>query len=1820
MHASPASVTPRGTPSRRGKSPLVGGHSPSGSASGSASQPSDSLMKPPNSTFTSSLDIPVQGAVPINPDSDDERESLPHQSSHSLQTPTGDSKRAPRKSKTDALAALHNHAIASSGEDIDMPSGESAIRYNNNGRPIPVSPVLDMASVKTDAPREIPANGPRPFGLEDCPSFYPTEEEFKDPMAYVRSISEVAQNYGICKVIPPVGWKMPFVTDTERLNSIEASSRAKLNFLEALYRFHQQQGNPRVSLPTINHKPLDLWLLRKEVHKMGGYDEVTKGKKWSDLGRILGYGGVPGLSTQIKNSYTRVILPFEQFSERVKNLTSTPSPNHELKTHSNIQTASMQSGSLPVFSHSGEVTAGDSPPSSPLTATSSPLSEPPDESDTKGSFMHQSDNGKKRRSSRSQDQTTFNGNVHEPSASMAPTLVFPEKKVKDPKVPSEPHCEICHKKNRGEEMLLCDGCDCGFHMFCLDPPLTSIPKGQWFCHTCLFGTGDDFGFDEGEEHSLSSFQARDFEFRKLWFESHPPANSEANMLKPNDTTINRLGNVAVSEYDVETEFWRLVQSPAETVEIEYGADVHSTTHGSAMPTLETHPLDQYSKDPWNLNNIPIVSDSLLRFIKSDISGMTVPWTYVGMVFSTFCWHNEDHYTFSINFMHWGETKTWYGIPGDDAEKFEAAIKKEAPDLFEAQPDLLFQLVTLMNPQRLTDAGVRVYGCNQRAGEFVVTFPKAYHAGFNHGFNFNEAVNFALPEWLSYGRDCVQRYRDHKKLPVFSHDELLITITQQSQSIKTAAWLLGSLKEMIDREVGRRAYARSLGLNEILEEEDRPEDHYQCTVCKMFCYLSQITCQCKSEIVCIDHAEHLCDHSVSQLVMRKRFSDGDLKDTLLKVQERAAMPAVWRSKLNKMLTESARPQFKTMRTLLAEGDRINYNIPELVPLRKCVARGNEWMDAANTYLIRKQSRKRSRRSRGGKQTAAEADDPADRPDGGLEELYALLREVENLGFDCPEIGSLQALAQHTEEAKVQARRLLDIVDREHDRETFIQDCERLLLQGTSINVHLDELFEVQKIVTREQLIKELEEAEKNADTATTLEDIRHLLTRARACNLALDNKYMKLLEDRQRAGDNWEERAKSILAQPFKTIEELSDFSNMDPNIPIDHAVLDRLLSALGKAQELDKQAKAWLVPEAGAAKPKVADVLRLVAKAEKEYSIPSISDLKRTAEIAADLESRCDDVLKNRYQHREDGDLFESMRKWKAYAVDHLAMFALPMFDKLDKQLLVHYKWLESLPWYCPEHKEPEAQKLIADVLDATRPEDDNPPADEYYTCICTTAVRPPPPGILSDAVQCDHCFARFHGECAKSGGSCPFCDHNHWNGTIHKDRSWHFHLLPEILHAAPEITKNYSEHWKQLEIIVHRVDRLTAHIGQFCMFAQQPGNHLAHFIPHVRHYMRKLYKLQFQIGATREESYGLDLASLHRVLAGQPAPQKAKKRRRPKFIFGQDLDKDWQDGTRCICRGRTPYLLGYNRVECQNCAKTYHTGCVFYPETSPTSADRFICPLCCLRKNVTYPYSDVRVKHSGLSFEKLYDSITYVSSDVRDTETYVNTKEMLDNFSKDIVYMKMLPPRTQTLFVELVRFSPGQPDGSAYSNGRSHRHSGVPTMVVNPSHPHHATVHSTPPMATFITDRPMNMHQHIPPPPPWSRWGTVAVPPPGPPPPGLPPTPPHNKKRKFVDSTPANMAESASSAAAKRSKATPPTPGPSSHSSQTVSSPSLAKVLSPTIDPHLMSMQPMQAMAPLGIASPIPPTAATAPPTGPMPSLPTAIRTVKLVVSKQGP
>ncbi|KAJ0173447.1 hypothetical protein K1T71_010596 [Dendrolimus kikuchii] len=45
-------------------------------------------------------------------------------------------------------------------------------------------------------------------------------------------------------------------------------------------------------------------------------------------------------------------------------------------------------------------------------------------------------------------------------------------------------CKICRRKTDPDNMLLCDGCNKGHHLYCLKPQLTKVPEGDWFCSQC----------------------------------------------------------------------------------------------------------------------------------------------------------------------------------------------------------------------------------------------------------------------------------------------------------------------------------------------------------------------------------------------------------------------------------------------------------------------------------------------------------------------------------------------------------------------------------------------------------------------------------------------------------------------------------------------------------------------------------------------------------------------------------------------------------------------------------------------------------------------------------------------------------------------------------------------------------------------------------------------------------------------------------------------------------------------------------------------------------------------------------------------------------------------------------------------------------------------------------------------------------------------------------------------------------------------------------------------------------------------------------------
>ena len=123
-------------------------------------------------------------------------------------------RRAPRKSKSDALAALMRASsppLSTSSTSAQARASKPEIAKKQQV----ISPPLDLATVRTTPLIDSDQPGPpRVFGLEDAPAYFPTLEQFRDPMAYISSILEGAQKYGIVKIVPPSDWKMPFVTDT----------------------------------------------------------------------------------------------------------------------------------------------------------------------------------------------------------------------------------------------------------------------------------------------------------------------------------------------------------------------------------------------------------------------------------------------------------------------------------------------------------------------------------------------------------------------------------------------------------------------------------------------------------------------------------------------------------------------------------------------------------------------------------------------------------------------------------------------------------------------------------------------------------------------------------------------------------------------------------------------------------------------------------------------------------------------------------------------------------------------------------------------------------------------------------------------------------------------------------------------------------------------------------------------------------------------------------------------------------------------------------------------------------------------------------------------------------------------------------------------------------------------------------------------------------------------------------------------------------------------------------------------------------------------
>ncbi|KAH8554111.1 PLU-1-like protein-domain-containing protein [Umbelopsis sp. PMI_123] len=1422
---------------------------------------------------------------------------------------------------------------------------------------------LDLSTVKRTSDHTARTR-PRIFGLKEAPTYYPTSKEFADPIKYVQSIRAEAEEYGIVKIVPPKGWSPDFSLDTEvfrfrtriqKLNSMEGETRANLNYLEQLYKFHRQAGHPVHKIPQLDKRPIDLFRLKKEVAQRGGYQMVTAQKKWAEIGRLLGYTRkqCTSMSNALKSAYNRVILPYEIWLSKQTKLKNTDDINKA------ISSINKDGGMKRV---------------------------------KKESDINEDDDDENERDSSSPGR----GEI----------------------------CEICNIGENEDEILLCDGCDRGYHMYCLDPPLNSIPRTEWYCVKCLTAAGEDYGFEDGGEYSLHSFQQKCDKFKEEWFAAKDVKDAKN-----------------VTEEDCEDEFWRLVENPHESCEVEYGADLHSTQHGSGFPTMERHPQNPYSKSPWNLNVIPVLPDSLFTHIKSDISGMMVPWIYVGMCFSAFCWHNEDHYTYSINYHHWGETKTWYGIPGADALKFEDAMRRAVPELFEQQPDLLFQLVTMLSPGTLMKEGVRCYVVDQRPGQFVVTFPQAYHSGFNHGFNFCEAVNFAPYEWVDFGQECAKRYKQYKRHPCFSHDELLVTTALNDAKAEDAAWLKEALVEMCNRELNDRATVRKQhpSLKEVVDSKDRPEGKTECAYCNTFSYLSQIRCTCTEKVACTDHLEQLCSCDSKQKTLRMRFSDEELEQLVYKCTDNSQVAIAWIEKLRKTMSKSQAPSIKTLRPLLQEAAKLSLVIEEVLTLKEYVEQIEKWTEEANSFLVRK--------SKWRKLEHDDKQSPLEYARGQTyDTIKRLLQQSRELAFSAPEIALLQQYLDLLEDFAAKAHNVLE------NPKVTLSECQNVLKLGSTININTIEYTHLQILADQLEWKRTVGD---NVDRFQDYSQVTSLIAQAQDCDIPANNELLMVLEERASEASVWVKQTSSILEQPLIKPEDLHHILDSANNIRVISVELrNKAQNLLNQYNEATRLAQNLL---------KARQELRTDWK-------PPVSELNKILKLINYLPMS---IIGADLFHEEN----YHMDRWRSTLKQVLSVSEHSQGARSMEIILTH---LENNAIQVTAHRNAS--------ISAPHPTDI--PTTQDVFCICRSSES----GLM---IECDTCGEWYHGNCvrvsrreakAQTSYICPICS---ISGPFSRRPS--LEDFEDLLQEADQRWFAPTE-YTILQSLVARVARFREEVRNFCRSKPQLG---VEDVPEIRNYLRKLMGIDVYLQDETEF-----LSEKMRVLVPPPPPTAVKRLSnagrkssidRPRggkkpmgtqhlrhrkssdtsTSFKNDSDDDFDndpsyepvarpqqplhqhpshhqhpyhdprhkvredvDDPRlyCLCRRRISDTKNNSMIQCDVCEDWFHLDCVNLSSAVVDHIDKYMCPACSHSKHVTYQYGQVRMLDSYLETKGLRP--------MDFNQLPEPTKPALGR-PPNIIRLKLRPPLSPEMAEKKRKFSQDQ-----IKDKKKRKHSGDKTSI----------------------------------------------------------------------------------------------------------------------------------------------------------------------------
>ncbi|XP_068244500.1 serine-rich adhesin for platelets [Palaemon carinicauda] len=160
--------------------------------------------------------------------------------------------------------------------------------------------------------------------LVRAPSFYPSEEEFSDPLDYIEKIRPEAEQFGVCRIVPPSSFKpecrvnddMRFTSNNQYIHKMMKRWGPNVRTLHAIKRCLSRQNIELTSNPLIGCMELDLVRLYEVVEQHGGLMSVIEKDMW---GKVADACRIPRSAqerlTKLDSIYCKYLLPYATLSQ-----------------------------------------------------------------------------------------------------------------------------------------------------------------------------------------------------------------------------------------------------------------------------------------------------------------------------------------------------------------------------------------------------------------------------------------------------------------------------------------------------------------------------------------------------------------------------------------------------------------------------------------------------------------------------------------------------------------------------------------------------------------------------------------------------------------------------------------------------------------------------------------------------------------------------------------------------------------------------------------------------------------------------------------------------------------------------------------------------------------------------------------------------------------------------------------------------------------------------------------------------------------------------------------------------------------------------------------------------------------------------------------------------------------------------------------------------------------------------------------------------------------------------------------------------------------